>query len=153
MSLGIGGLVAVVLVILGVVGASYQRGQGAARWVPRLLIFLATAVAIGTAIAFGPAAWRDSGGFAVVLVGVPVLCCLVALVADLADRRRAISTTFAAAGLLIWSLITVVGLGLLFLPAALLLAAAAAVGWQGGRRPVEVETSRQPPTDHRISTS
>lgn len=69
--------------------------------------------------------WSDTGVFALVLLGLPVLVCLVAVLASGSRYARAV-TWGAAAVVLGWSLVLGLGVGLFFLPVAFLLAAAAA---------------------------
>lgn len=127
------GVLAISLLVTGVLGALYQRSRGAAPWVPRVLRLAALLVTVVIAVAYVSSAWHDSGWFGLVLIGVPVLCCAVAVTADATGRRTAMLTTVAAVGLLLWSVVTILGLGLYFLGPAVLLAAAAATAWQGER--------------------
>lgn len=69
--------------------------------------------------------WRDAGGFAFLLLGLPVVVCLVAALASRSRYARAL-TWGAAAVVLGWSLVLGLGIGLFFLPVAFVLAAAAA---------------------------
>lgn len=132
--LSVAGVIAISLLVVGVLGALYQRSRGATLWVPRVLRLAALALTLGIAAVTIGWVWQDSGSFGLVLIGVPLLCCLVAVVSDATGFRTAMLTTVAAVGLLIWSLLTVVGLGLYFVGPAILLAAAAATTWQHDRR-------------------
>jgi hypothetical protein len=94
---------------------------------PRVLRRVAAAATLlVAALAAGPA-WRDSGTFALVLVGIPVLCAAAVLAADRTGRRTAAVTGVAAVVLGAWALVTALGLGGWFLaPAAVMVAAAVA---------------------------
>lgn len=130
----VAGALIVSLVLVGVLGAVYQRTQAASPWVPRVLRLTALLLTFTIAFVSFNWVWHDSGWFGLLLIGVPVLCCLVAVVADVTSFRSAMLTTLAAAALLLWSLLTIVGLGLYFLGPAIVLAAAAATTWQQERR-------------------
>jgi hypothetical protein len=140
--ISLGGLLIVVLATVAYVGVSYRRSPAARRRVSRVLRLVAAASALIIGVMWLPFAWSDSGSFGLVLVGVPLLCCLAAVLADFADMRPALTTTLAAAALLVWSLITVVGVGLYFLVPAVVLAAAAVTSWQQDRRPAPDPTLR-----------
>ena len=90
-----------------------------------LLLWGATSLAVVIALVLVVPAVSDSGGWAAVLLGVPVVLCLVA-VAAVRTRWSRVVTWAAAAGVLAWSLVLGLGIGLVFLPVAALLAAAAA---------------------------
>ncbi|MDT0275174.1 hypothetical protein [Blastococcus goldschmidtiae] len=94
------------------------------RAVPALL-WGATALAVVIAVVLVVPAVSDSGGWAAVLLGVPVALCLVAVATVRTTWSRAVTWT-AAAAVLVWSLVLGLGIGLVFLPVAALLAAAAA---------------------------
>ncbi|KGH44759.1 hypothetical protein IN07_22625 [Modestobacter caceresii] len=69
--------------------------------------------------------WRDAGAFAFLLLGLPVVACLVAVLTSRSRYARPV-TWGAAAVVLGWSLVLGLGIGLFFLPVAFVLAAAAA---------------------------
>ncbi|MCZ2850028.1 hypothetical protein [Modestobacter sp. VKM Ac-2978] len=69
--------------------------------------------------------WRDAGAFAFLLLGLPVVVCLVAVLTSRSRYARWV-TWAAAAVVLGWSLVLGLGIGLFFLPVAFVLAAAAA---------------------------
>ena len=76
-----------------------------------------------------PEAWRDSQQFALVLVGIPLVCCLAALAADVGERAIRATTWTCAIIMLMWGLLTALGTGFYFLgPALIMLAAAIASG-------------------------
>lgn len=130
----VAGVLIISLLLVGVLGALYQRTPAATPWVPRVLRLAALLFTLTIAVVFFDWVWQDSGWFGLLLIGVPVLCCLVAVLADATGFRAAMLTTLAAVGLLLWSLLTIVGLGLYFLGPAIILAAAAATTWQQERR-------------------
>lgn len=69
--------------------------------------------------------WQDAGAFAFLLLGLPVVVCLVAVLTSRSRYARWV-TWAAAAVVLGWSLVLGLGIGLFFLPVAFVLAAAAA---------------------------
>ena len=146
--LSVGGVLIASLVLVGVLGALYQRTPAATPWVPRVLRLAALLLTLMIAVVFFGWVWQDSGWFGLLLIGVPVLCCLLAVLADATGFRTAMLTTLAAVGLLLWSLLTIVGLGLYFLGPAIILAAAAATTWQQERRSHSTSS-----TDSAASTS
>jgi hypothetical protein len=138
-----------ILVLLGLATIAgladvYRRSRAASIWVPRAARVLALGLAAGITVIVWPRAWADSGAFALVLLGVPVGCCLVALCADLIGWRTALVTTLAAVVALVWSLLTGLGLGFYFLLPAVLLAIAAATSWQIRRSPRHTSDDRSP---------
>ncbi|MGY2085942.1 hypothetical protein [Blastococcus sp. SYSU DS0539] len=92
----------------------------------------------------GRAAWADSGGFALVLFGVPLTCGLLALWAERASGTMLAPAVVALLGAVSvgWSLLTGLGLGLGFLLPSLLLLAAATISWvdRGRDRPRPLRT-------------
>jgi len=140
----VAGVLIISLVLVGVLGALYQRSPAATPWVPRILRLAALMLTLTIAVLFFGFAWQDSRWFGLLLIAVPVLCCLVPVVADATGHRTAILTTVAAAVLLLWSLLTIVSLGLYFLGPATVLAAAAATTWQHERRTRGNTTSTGP---------
>ncbi len=91
----------------------------------------ALAIAIVTAVVLFPWTWANAGWFALAALGLPVLVCLVPVLA--ASARYAVVVTWAAAGLLLaWSLLLGLGVGLYLLP-AVLVETVAAVTLQGAR--------------------
>ncbi len=116
---GIAGAVAVAVVLA-------VRGGGPGRGARALRLAAAVATAAVAAVVASPA-WRDSGAFAIVVVGVPLLCAAAALVVPLGGRSGAAAAWGAAVVMLGWSLLTALGLGGYFLvPSALMVAAAVA---------------------------
>ena len=85
---------------------------------------------IGFAAWYGQRVWEDSGSFALVLFGVPLLCAALALWAERAGTRAAPGVV-AVLGVvsLAWSLLTGLGIGLGFLLPSLLLLVAAMISW------------------------
>lgn len=86
---------------------------------------------------YGRAAWQDSGSFAFVLFGIPLVCAVGALLAETASSTRLAPVVVAVLGVvaLVWSLLTVGGIGLGFAPSSLLLLVAAMVSWTDRRDP------------------
>lgn len=120
------GVIAGLVIVLAASRAVYGRGGERRGTTASALRWLAGAVTVGLAISFFPTAWDDSGAFAFVLVGVPVLAAALALSAVPAGRATAL-TWIAAVVMLGWSLITALGLGIYFLVPSLLLFLAAAM--------------------------
>jgi hypothetical protein len=105
------------------------------------LIVVALAGVVAFAAWYGQAAWEDSGSFAFVLFGVPLVCAVVALATERATGTRIAPVVVAGVGLvsLAWSLVTAGGIGIGFAPSSLLLLVAALVSWTDRRdssRPV-----------------
>ena len=109
--------------------------MAASRGSQALILVAFLLVLVGTAW-YGQDAWQDSGPFVLVLFGVPALCAAAALWAERAGRSMLAPGVVGALGLLslVWTLITGLGLGLLFLPSSLLLLGAAAVSWNHRNR-------------------
>ena len=97
----------------------------------QVLILLALAGVLVGSAPFGVEAWRDSGSFALVLFGVPALCALVALVVERSTTTMVAPAVVAVLGLVCtgWSLLTGLGIGLVFLVPAFLLLLAAFRSW------------------------
>jgi hypothetical protein len=85
-----------------------------------------------------PAAWygrpavEDSGAFALVLFGIPLLCATLALWAERTSATMPAPAVVAVLGLvsLAWAVVTGLGIGLVFLPSAFLLLVAAGASWR-----------------------
>ena len=105
-----------------------RRGGSSA--VARALRWLALAAVVVAAAFLAASTWEDSGTFAILALGLPLLLCLAPLLVP--SRLVAPVTWGAAAALLAWSVLLGLGIGLHFLPAALLQVAAAAA--EPGRR-------------------
>ena len=101
---------------------------------PARLRRLALALALVAAGLLAGPVWADSGSFAVWALGLPVLLCVLSIVA--APWRYSVAVTWVVAGVLVtWSLLLGLGVGLFLLPAALVeVAAAAAQTGPGYRR-------------------
>ena len=125
-------VVAALLVVLRVPSPDRPAWVVGAR-AARALRLLAVAVTVAVGAALVAPAWRDSGAFALVLVGVPVAAAVVVLGAELAARSATAATWVAAAVMLVWSLLTGLGLGLHFLGPSVLMALAAVVSTPGRR--------------------
>ncbi|MGK5742900.1 hypothetical protein [Micromonospora sp. URMC 103] len=88
---------------------------------------MAFAVTLGIVVALLPFTVEDSGAAATYLLGVPVVAAAGALVADFAGRAVGITTVVAALAMLVWGLLLALGIGLWFVPPALLLGTAVIV--------------------------
>ncbi|MEJ5913272.1 hypothetical protein [Pseudokineococcus sp. 1T1Z-3] len=90
---------------------------------------LATAAVVLLIVTFGPFAVRDSGLFAVALLGIPLAAGAISLLATRRSTlpRAALVTGLASTLALAWSVVTIVGLGLYLLPPALLLVTSAVI--------------------------
>ncbi|MEV4412312.1 hypothetical protein [Catellatospora sp. NPDC049609] len=106
----------------------WSRHRAAPDAVGRVLRLLALAATAGIAVALLPFTVDDSGAAAAYLLGVPVLAAVCPVVADLAGRAVAVTTTVAALVLLAWGLLLGLGVGLWFLIPALLLGTAVVAG-------------------------
>jgi hypothetical protein len=117
-----------------VVGVNVGRTSGSAakRW-SRWLRWAALAAAAAAAALLAPAAMRDSGRFAIVLMGVPVALAALPLAWELITGRASTAVEWPAAGLtMVWAILLALGIGLAFVPAALLQLAAAATTTAAG---------------------
>ncbi|GAA2719444.1 hypothetical protein [Cellulomonas aerilata] len=127
------GVVVVVTVAAAAAVAIALRGRPLRRTATALRVAAAVATVVVAAAIWAPA-WRDSGGFAAVLVGVPPGA-TAAAAAGRAGRRAPAVRWAAAVVMLGWSLVTALGLGGSFLaPSALMLAAAAVSARAGAHR-------------------
>lgn len=115
------------LIVLAAIMWRFGRQGNGPGPVARVLRWMTFAVTVGMAIAVFPAAWDDTGTFAVVLVGVPVLAVASAVVAHLTGRAVIVVSWVAAAVMLAWSLITALGLGFYFVAPSLLMTLVAAM--------------------------
>ena len=106
----------------------------------QVLILVALAGVLVSSAWYGGAVWRDSGSFALVLFGVPALCAVVALRVERSTAMMVAPAVVAVLGLVAvgWSLLTGLGIGLVFLLPALLLLLAAGRSWgdRAASRPV-----------------
>jgi hypothetical protein len=107
------------------------RSRGA-----QALIAVALVGVLGATVWFGRLAWEDSGSFALALFGLPLSCAAGALWAERAIPSRSASVLVAALGLvsLVWSVLTGLGIGGVFLLPSLLLLVAAMVSWVDRQR-------------------
>jgi hypothetical protein len=109
--------------------ATHQTHQWA-RW----LRWAALAAAAVAAVALAPAVARDSGWFATVLLGVPVVLAAIPVGLDWLTGRVWGGVEWLAAILAMgWAVLLALGIGLAFVPAALLQLAAAATAMAPGR--------------------
>jgi hypothetical protein len=120
--------------------ARRTAGPAARRW-SRWLRWAALGAALVAAAALAPAAARDSGRFAAVLLGVPVVLAALPVGWDLVTGRPQAAIDWPAAILAMgWAVLLALGIGLAFVPAALLqLAAATASASDRTVRPGPVE--------------
>jgi hypothetical protein len=115
------------LLLVGVgVAAGRTSGPAAQRW-SHWLRWAALAAAAVAAALLAPAVVRDSGRFAIVLLGVPVALAALPLAWQLIIGRASTAVEWPAAILAMgWAILLALGIGLFFVPAALLQLAAAA---------------------------
>lgn len=126
-------MVAPLLVVAAGLAAGRAAGPTAPRW-SRWLRFTALAAAAIAATLLAPAVFRDSGAFAFVLLGVPVALAAVPVGLTLATGGSpAVVDWLAAVLAMVWAILLALGIGLAFVPAALLQFAAAAVATGAGR--------------------
>ncbi|MGC4811109.1 hypothetical protein ACLQ29_11340 [Micromonospora sp. DT228] len=119
----VGGLVALFVVAAAIV--SLRRRGTTPDSVGQLLRLLAVAATAWIVVALVPFTIEDSGAAAFYLLGVPVVAVICPLIADLAHRAVATTTTVGALVMLAWALLLGLGIGLRFALPALLLGAAA----------------------------
>jgi hypothetical protein len=106
--------------------AGRTAGPAARRW-SRWLRWAALGAAVVAAAVLAPAAGRDSGWFAAVLLGVPVALAALPVGWDLVTGRpKAAIDGLVALLAMGWAILLALGIGLAFVPAALLQLAAAA---------------------------
>lgn len=116
----------VLLAVLAAVMVRRAPGPAAEQW-SRWLQWAGLAAAVVAAIALGPDAVQDSGWFAIVLIGVPVVLAALPPLWDLTVGRGGAAVGWLAAVVAVgWALLLALGIGLAFLPAAFLMLAAAA---------------------------
>jgi hypothetical protein len=119
-------IVALLLVTMAGTAAARIIGPAARRW-SRWLRWSALGAAVVAAALLAPSAGRDSGWFAAVLLGVPVVLAALPVGWDLVTGRPHAAIDWPAALLAMgWAVLLALGIGLAFLPAALLQLAAAA---------------------------
>lgn len=112
--------VAVTLLMWSLGGSNRRSGWARPlQWAPPL-------AAVVAAVAVWPTTWPDSGAFALLLLGVPVVLAAAPLGMPEQARWRRAGVWLVALLQLGWALLLGLGVGLLFVPAALLLVAAAA---------------------------
>lgn len=143
------GIVVVTAVVLvAVVGATlFAAGDRTDSWA-RLGDWLRLAAAAFTGVLalvlVGPA-WADSGGFALLLVGVPLVLAAGSLLVKGSSRLSSAVVGVAALLMLGWALLTGLGFGGFFVGPALLLVASATASTLGRQ-------SRAPQVDARVSS-
>jgi hypothetical protein len=119
-------IAASLLVTVAGISAGRTAGPAARRW-SRWLRWAALGVAVVAAAVLAPAAAPDSGWFAAVLLGVPVVLAALPVGWDLVTGRLHAAIDWPAAILAMgWAVLLALGIGLAFVPAALLQLAAAA---------------------------
>jgi hypothetical protein len=90
----------------------------------RMARWIAFGLLAAEAAVLAPATVADSGVAASYLLGVPVLAALLAVVADLTGHAVAAADLIAATVVTVWAILLLLGLGVAFLPPAVLLFAA-----------------------------
>jgi hypothetical protein len=127
-------VIASLIVMAAGIAAGRAGGPAARRWVAwlRWAAFAAAAVA---AVVLAPAVARDSGSFATVLLGVPVVLAALPIGMErIAGRAWGGGIDWLAAILaMAWAVLLALGIGLAFIPAALLQLAAATTAMVSGR--------------------
>jgi len=91
------------------------------------VLVAALVAAVAAAVAAWPTTWSDSGAHAILLLGVPVVLGAASLCLPEQGRWRWFGVWLVALLLLGWALLLGLGVGLIFVPAALLLLLAAAL--------------------------
>ena len=122
-------MVVLVVVLLGVAAALVMWRQGrshrAGAWA-RPLHWGALLSAVAADVGVWSTTWSDSGAFALLLLGVPVVLAAASLGIPEQARWRRVGVWLFALLLLGWALLLGLGVGLVFVPAAMLSLAAAA---------------------------
>ena len=118
--------------VVGIVLATRSGQEGPARSA-RLLRWAALILTVVTAALLTPYTVDDSGATAAFLLGVPVVGGAIPVLAERRGRYVAVATAAAAITMTVWAIMLAVGIGLYFLPAAILLVTAA-VAQTGTRR-------------------
>jgi hypothetical protein len=95
------------------------------------LIVVALLCVVGLAAWYGRTVWADSGSFVLVLFGIPLACTAIALWAERTSRTVPAPALLAALAVvsLAWSLLTGLGIGMVFVVPSSLLLVAAVVSW------------------------
>jgi hypothetical protein len=95
------------------------------------LIVASLVSVVGVTAWYGQRAWEDSGAFAFLLFGVPLVCAALALAAERVPGSTIAPLIVTVLGLVSvgWSVVTGLGIGLAFLLPSLLLLVAAMVSW------------------------
>jgi len=123
-------MIVLVVAVLGVAATLVMWRQGRSHrsgaWA-RPLHWGALLTAVAAAVAAWSTTWSDSGAFALLLLGVPVVLAAASLGIPEQARWRRVGVWLFALLLLGWALLLGLGVGLVFVPAALLLLAAATV--------------------------
>lgn len=119
-----------------------SRSHPGGAWA-RPLLWGALLAAVAAAVAVWPTAWRDAGTFTFLLLGVPVVLAAASLGIPEQARWRRAGVWVSALLLLGWSLLLGLGVGLVFVPAALLLLAAAGTA-PNSRQPLRGQRSVRP---------
>lgn len=115
MSVVVGILLLLTAVILVTLGTRARVG------VPTLLRRAACGLTLALALALTPWTFNDAGAAAGYLLGVPALLSIAIVVADMSGRGVLVVTAVAGVLMLVWALLLALGIGLAFMPSALLL--------------------------------
>jgi uncharacterized membrane protein len=107
-------LVALGVLVVAVVWVGVRKPADA----PRVVRWTALGLLVAEAVVLVPYTVADSGGAASYLLGVPVLAALVAVIAG---HVVPAADLVAAIGVTVWGLLLMLGLGVVFLPAGVLL--------------------------------
>ena len=90
----------------------------------RVLRWSALGLTVGVVLLLAQFTVADSGAAAVYLLGVPVVAALLPVLAAAADRFVTAADIVGGVIMMVWALLLALGIGAVFLPAALLLFAA-----------------------------
>ncbi|MGI5215953.1 hypothetical protein [Plantactinospora sp. CA-290183] len=119
-------LIAATVALLAVLAVGLATAVRRPADVPRVVRLAGLAITAGVALLLAPLTVQDSGAAALYLLGVPVLATLPPLLAHRLGRAAGIVDLLAALVIGGWGLLLALGIGVAFLPGALLYAAAAA---------------------------
>lgn len=124
-------LVALLAAMLAAVAVAVRRPQRTTRWLRRATL----AITVLAAALLTPYTVADSGAAAWYLLGVPVIAAAVPVVVDQIGSGHWVADLLGAVVMTGWGIIIALGLGLAFLPPALLMFAVVTIDITG-RQPI-----------------
>jgi|RhiMetdeSRZDD1v2_1073273.scaffolds.fasta_scaffold167014_2 hypothetical protein len=128
--IGVAMLVAFVGAVAVGIGVLVLRPSGG----DRILRWAALGLTVAVVLLLTPYAVDDSGSAALYLLGVPVVAALLPVAASATGRFVTLADILGGVVMMAWGLLLALGIGAVFLPAAVLLFAAPAAGATRTRR-------------------